>query len=51
MTSTRQDRAIQIDAVPRENLRLTRERRLGSSSIIVAVSALRFFYAITLKRP
>jgi integrase/recombinase XerD len=30
---------------------LTRERRLAASSIIVAVSALRFFYTVTLKRP
>src|SRR5450432_3253107 len=32
-------------------IHLTRERRLASSSVIVAVSALRFFYTITLKRP
>ena len=32
-------------------LHLTRERHLAASSIIVTVSALRFFYAITLKRP
>ena len=32
-------------------LHLTRERRLAASSIIVTVSALRFFYTITLKRP
>ncbi len=32
-------------------LHLTRERRLAASSIIVAVSALRFFYIVTLKRP
>jgi hypothetical protein len=32
-------------------LHLTRERRLAASSIIVTVSALRFFYAVTLKRP
>jgi integrase/recombinase XerD len=31
-------------------LHLTRERRLAASSIIVTVSALRFFYAVTLKR-
>jgi site-specific recombinase XerD len=31
-------------------LHLTRERRLASSSIIVTVSALRFFYTVTLKR-
>src|SRR5271156_3791052 len=31
-------------------LHLTRERRLAASSIIVTVSALRFFYTITLKR-
>jgi site-specific recombinase XerD len=30
---------------------LTRERRLAASSIIVTVSALRFFYTVTLKRP
>ena len=32
-------------------LHLTRERHLAASSIIVAVSALRFFYTVTLKRP
>ena len=32
-------------------LHLTRERRLASSSIIVTVAALRFFYTVTLKRP
>jgi site-specific recombinase XerD len=32
-------------------LHLTRERRLAASSIIVTVSALRFFYTVTLKRP
>ena len=32
-------------------LHLTRERRLAASSIIVTVSALRFFHTITLKRP
>jgi integrase/recombinase XerD len=32
-------------------IHLTRERRLASSSVIVAVAALRFFYTITLKRP
>jgi site-specific recombinase XerD len=32
-------------------LHLTRERRLAASSIIVTVSALRFFYMVTLKRP
>jgi integrase/recombinase XerD len=32
-------------------IHLTRERRLAGSSIIVAVSALRFFFTITLKRP
>jgi integrase/recombinase XerD len=32
-------------------LHLTRERRLAASSIIVTVSALRFVYAVTLKRP
>jgi site-specific recombinase XerD len=31
-------------------IHLTRERRLSASSIIVAVSALRFFYTVTLKR-
>ena len=31
-------------------LHLTRERRLAASSIIVTVSALRFFYTVTLKR-
>ena len=30
---------------------LTQERRLSASSIIVTVSALRFFYTVTLKRP
>jgi hypothetical protein len=30
---------------------LTQERRLAASSIIVTVSALRFFYTVTLKRP
>lgn len=32
-------------------LYLTRERHLAASSVIVTVSALRFFYHITLKRP
>ena len=32
-------------------LHLAQERRLAASSIIVAVSALRFFYTVTLKRP
>ena len=32
-------------------LHLANERRLAASSIIVTVSALRFFYTITLKRP
>ena len=32
-------------------IHLTRERRLSASTIIVAVSALRFFFTITLKRP
>ena len=32
-------------------LHLTLERRLAASSIIVTVSALRFFYTVTLKRP
>jgi site-specific recombinase XerD len=32
-------------------LHMTRERRLAASSIIVTVSALRFFYMVTLKRP
>jgi len=32
-------------------LHLTQERRLAASSIIVTVSALRFFYHTTLKRP
>jgi len=32
-------------------IHLTRERRLAASSIIVTVSALRFFYTVTLKRP
>jgi integrase/recombinase XerD len=32
-------------------LHLTNEKRLAASSIIVTVSALRFFYAVTLKRP
>jgi integrase/recombinase XerD len=32
-------------------IHLTQERRLAASSIIVAVSALRFFYTVTLKRP
>ena len=32
-------------------LHLTRERRLAASSIIVTVSALRFFYTVTPKRP
>src|SRR5580700_9735550 len=32
-------------------LHLTRERRLAASSIIVVVSALRFFYTVTLRRP
>src|ERR1700687_3731422 len=31
-------------------IHLTRERRLAASSIIVTVSALRFFYTVTLKR-
>jgi integrase/recombinase XerD len=31
-------------------IHLTQERRLSASSIIVAVSALRFFYTVTLKR-
>jgi integrase/recombinase XerD len=31
-------------------IHLTQERRLAASSIIVAVSALRFFYTVTLKR-
>ena len=32
-------------------IHLTQERRLSASSIIVTVSALRFFYTVTLKRP
>ena len=32
-------------------LHLTNEKRLAASSIIVTVSALRFFYSVTLKRP
>jgi integrase/recombinase XerD len=32
-------------------IHLTQERRLAASSIIVTVSALRFFFSITLKRP
>ena len=32
-------------------LHLTNDRRLAASSIIVTVSALRFFYTVTLKRP
>jgi integrase/recombinase XerD len=32
-------------------LHLTQERHLAASSIIVTVSALRFFYTVTLKRP
>jgi integrase/recombinase XerD len=32
-------------------IHLTQERRLAASSIIVAVSALRFFFTVTLKRP
>ena len=32
-------------------IHLTRERHLAASSVIVAVSALRFFYTVTLKRP
>jgi integrase/recombinase XerD len=32
-------------------LHLTRERHLAASSIIITVSALRFFYTVTLKRP
>jgi site-specific recombinase XerD len=32
-------------------LYLTNDRRLAASSIIVTVSALRFFYTVTLKRP
>jgi integrase/recombinase XerD len=32
-------------------IHLTQERRLAASSIIVTVSALRFFYTVTLKRP
>jgi integrase/recombinase XerD len=32
-------------------IHLTQERHLAASSIIVAVSALRFFYTVTLKRP
>ena len=32
-------------------LHLANERRLAASSIIVTVSALRFFYSVTLKRP
>ena len=31
-------------------IHLTQERRLAASSIIVAVSALRFFFSVTLKR-
>jgi site-specific recombinase XerD len=32
-------------------IHLAQERRLAASSIIVAVSALRFFFTVTLKRP
>src|SRR3954468_13770787 len=32
-------------------IQLTQERRLAASSIIVTVSALRFFFTVTLKRP
>jgi site-specific recombinase XerD len=32
-------------------IHLSQERRLSASSIIVTVSALRFFYSVTLKRP
>ena len=32
-------------------IHLTQDRRLAASSIIVTVSALRFFYTVTLKRP
>jgi site-specific recombinase XerD len=32
-------------------IHLTQERRLSASSIVVAVSALRFFYTVTLKQP
>ena len=32
-------------------IHLTQERRLAASSIIVAVSALRFLFTVTLKRP
>jgi integrase/recombinase XerD len=32
-------------------IHLTQERRLSASSIIVAVSALRFFFTVTVKRP
>jgi len=32
-------------------IHLSQERRLSASSIIVTVSALRFFYTVTLKRP
>jgi integrase/recombinase XerD len=32
-------------------LHLAQDRRLAASSIIVTVSALRFFYTVTLKRP
>ena len=32
-------------------IHLTQERRLSASSIIVMVSALRFFYTVTLRRP
>src|SRR4051794_11476965 len=32
-------------------IHLTQERRLAASSIIVTVSALRFFFTVTLKRP
>ena len=32
-------------------IHLTKERRLAASSIIVTVSALRFFFTVTLKRP
>src|ERR1700722_17314767 len=32
-------------------IHLTQERRLAASSIIVPVTALRFFFTVTLKRP
>jgi len=32
-------------------IHLTKERGLAASSIIVTVSALRFFFTVTLKRP